>query len=235
MDCFWCTIETCWSDILVFISSYFSINIQGREPCLGDLEKISVFDVGLPLNIYGPISVKVSLVIDNCTLHFAPAWMTMAFTQGHICTRKKNLPCSFSHRFFFLSVSIKFSVLLLIFLGSCCIYFTGPIFKGKTLLRCVLKNMFKITLGSDACKPISCLLDMMINVTKHYSLIQVLMTMAFTQGHRIVRKLEHVQSLCCYVAWSDSDFCNEGLCKGDSCKEASWVWWIWITWMFSLV
>ena len=40
----------------------------------------------------------------------------------------------------------------------------------------------------------------MINMSKLHFLITVSMTVAFTQGHRVTRKLELVQSFCCKVA-----------------------------------
>ena len=49
----------------------------------------------------------------------------------------------------------------------------------------------------DTCEPICFKLGIMLNTTKHYSLIPVLMTLMFTQGHRITGKLELVQSFCC--------------------------------------
>ena len=62
-------------------------------------------------------------------------------------------------------------------------------------------------------------LVVMLNSTKLYSLIPVWMTMIFTQGHRVMGKLEHVQSFCCKVAWSNSSVRGGSLCKGDDCKE----------------
>ena len=43
-------------------------------------------------------------------------------------------------------------------------------------------------------------LDMMLGTTKLCTLISVLTTLTFTQGHGVMGKLELVQSFCCKVA-----------------------------------
>ena len=103
------------------------------------------------------------------------------------------------------------------------------IFKGENCAD-TMKSIFQHT-----CEWICFKLWMMLSKTKCYSLIPVWMTLMFRQGHRIMRKLELVMSLCCKVAWSNSKVHKGWLCKGDGCEEVLWVWWIWIVWTFVLL
>ena len=65
------------------------------------------------------------------------------------------------------------------------------------------KSIFKIGLRLDVYKPIYFKVGMMVVITMLYSfiLINVKNTLTFTQGHRVLRKLELLQ-LCWKVAWS---------------------------------
>ena len=61
-------------------------------------------------------------------------------------------------------------------------------------------------------------------------------TLTFTQGHRIIEKLELVQNFT--VFWSSSrqsNVCDCLLCNGVDFKEILQVWWIWISWTFALL
>ena len=68
----------------------------------------------------------------------------------------------------------------------------------------------------------------MLDTTKVNSLIPVWMTLMFTQGYRVVGKLELVQSFCCKVAWNNSNV-GDGwhwLCEMNvkkSCKYDEYV------------
>ena len=84
------------------------------------------------------------------------------------------------------------------------------------------------------CESISFRFGLMIDTTEVHSLIPVWTTVAFTQGHRVMKKLELVQSLCCYVAWGGLNLCNNWFSRGDDCKEVQYVWQIWIILLFSL-
>ena len=57
----------------------------------------------------------------------------------------------------------------------------------------------------------------MKNMAELYILTPVWMILTFTQGHRIVRKLDFVQSFCCKVAWSCPNIQRAWLCKWDDC------------------
>ena len=63
-----------------------------------------------------------------------------------------------------------------------------------------MKYTFIIVMYQDTCEPVCFKLGVMLNTTKFYSLIPLLMTLMFTQGHRDRGKLELVQSFCCKVA-----------------------------------
>ena len=79
------------------------------------------------------------------------------------------------------------------------------------------KYIFNIIMCLDTSEPICFKLNV-INTTKFYSLIPVWMTLMFTQGHRIMGKLELVQSFCCKVAWRNSNVHDGWLCKRDVWK-----------------
>ena len=51
------------------------------------------------------------------------------------------------------------------------------------------------------------------------STVWVWITLIFTQGHRVMGKVELVWSFCCKVTWSYSSLHDGWLCKGDDCKE----------------
>ena len=65
-----------------------------------------------------------------------------------------------------------------------------------------MKYAFKFNIGLhlDACVAFPFKLSVMIDTSKLYCLIPVLMILTFIQGQRVVRKLEHLQSFCCKVA-----------------------------------
>ena len=95
--------------------------------------------------------------------------------------------------------------------------------------------MFNIVMYRDTCDPICFKLGMMLHTTKLYCLIPVWMTLMFSQGHRIIGKLELVQSFCYKVAWSNWNVCDGWLCKEDECEEILLVWQIWIIWKYALL
>ena len=57
-----------------------------------------------------------------------------------------------------------------------------------------------VDLRSDAYALIFFKLSMMVDMTTLYILISVLLNVTFTEGHRVMRNLELVQSFCCKVA-----------------------------------
>ena len=60
-----------------------------------------------------------------------------------------------------------------------------------------MKYLFSTVLFQDTCELIHFKFGMMLNTTKLYSLLPVCMTFLFTQGHRVMVKLEFVQSFSC--------------------------------------
>ena len=55
--------------------------------------------------------------------------------------------------------------------------------------------------------------------TKLYFLNPLSTALMFTQGHRIMGKLEFVQSVCWYVTWGNSNLHDGWLCKGGDWEE----------------
>ena len=82
-----------------------------------------------------------------------------------------------------------------------------------------MKGTFNIVMCQDTHKPVCFNLGMMLNMAQLHSLIPVLMVWAFIQAHRVVGKLELVQSFCCKVTWSISNICDGWLCEEDYCEE----------------
>ena len=81
-----------------------------------------------------------------------------------------------------------------------------------------MKYMIYIILHQDTCEPMFFKFGTMLGMTKVYSFIPVWTTLMFTQGHRVMGKLELVQSFCCKIAWSNSN--NDGWTyKGLQCEE----------------
>ena len=70
------------------------------------------------------------------------------------------------------------------------------------------ENMLMVGLRSDAYEPVCFKHGMMIDMIRLCMLIPAWMTLIFTQGYRVLRKLELVQSFCCNVAWSSPNICT---------------------------
>ena len=77
------------------------------------------------------------------------------------------------------------------------------------------KYMINIVMWTDLCQT-----GLVLDMTALYSLIPVWMTLMFTQGHRVTKKLELVLSFCCKVEQSNSNIHDGWLCKEDDCEEA---------------
>ena len=69
--------------------------------------------------------------------------------------------------------------------------------RRELYIRDVVNNTFRISLRLDAYEGLSFELFMMLDMTKLDILILVGMTLTLTQGHRLARKLQHVQLVCC--------------------------------------
>ena len=107
-------------------------------------------------------------------------------------------------------------------------HLTWLLFKGENSVWVIWGNVFKFGLHVDSYEQISFKLSVMIDMTKVYILIPLLIALIFIQEHRDTRKLELVPSSCCKVAGSSSNLCSSLSCKGDDNTEILWVWQIWI-------
>ena len=75
------------------------------------------------------------------------------------------------------------------------------IFKGENSADLIfMKYTFNISVCRETCEPTCFKLSMVLDTTELYSLIPVLMTLMFTQGHRVMGKLEIMQLFYCKVA-----------------------------------
>ena len=99
----WCTDETCKYDEPHY---YFILSIQySRERTLlmdfvrktKKKKKKNTFNIGLFSDIYRPISIKLSIILET-TRHYVliSVWMTLTFIQGHIFMSNQKLWCPFS-------------------------------------------------------------------------------------------------------------------------------------------
>ena len=77
----------------------------------------------------------------------------------------------------------------------------------------------------DAFTPISLKFGMMTNAANFFRFMYIWMTMAFTQEHRVIRKLEHVKLFCCKVAWSIPNFCDGWFVTEITAKKSCVIVW----------
>ena len=82
-----------------------------------------------------------------------------------------------------------------------------------------MKYTIYSVLCQDTCEPICFKLSIMLDMTQLYSLISVWMILMFTQGHRVMGKLECVQPVCRKIAWSNWNAHDGWVWKGDDCEE----------------
>ena len=94
-----------------------------------------------------------------------------------------------------------------------------------------MKYMLNVVMCQDTCELICFKLGTMPNTTILYSLIPV----EWPEGHRLTGKVQLVQSLCCKIAWSNSNIHDGWFCKEDDCEKVLYVEWIWIVWAFALL
>ena len=82
--------------VLLYNESFSSsrwINIHGRELGLSDLV---LKTNGMRTDIWGPISLKLGVMIHSATLNSPiPVWVTLSFSQGHRSMRKQTICARF--------------------------------------------------------------------------------------------------------------------------------------------
>ena len=105
-------------------------------------------------------------------------------------------------------------------------YFCGKYYPRRKLCwqNCI-EFTINILLCQDTYEPIHFKLGMLLDMTKLYSLISVWMTMMFTQGHKVMGKLELVQSF--FEKLHEATVHYGWLHKGNDCEEVP-VWGIWM-------
>ena len=145
-------------------------------------------------------------------------WMILIFIERHSCMRNWKLQCPFLTNLIIVLDEIQYVA------TTCWIVeahaMGTSIVQGRQLCwHDFMKYMFNSILCRDTCEVICLKLNMMLNMTKLYSLISVWMTLMFTLGHSLVGKVGRVQSFCCKVAGRNSNFCDGCFCKGDDCEE----------------
>ena len=152
---------------------------------------------------------------------FISVWMTLTFIQIHCFLSNQNFGVHFLGNF---AVWMNFSLLpqhvclLKLMLN---LFYTTNIQVKKLCRQDFLK--YKIYLRHRPvpghCQPMCFKHGMMLNTTNLYSLIPAWMTLMFTLGRRVTRKLELVKSFFCKVACSNSIICDSWLWKWDDCEE----------------
>ena len=70
----------------------------------------------------------------------------------------------------------------------------GLIFKGENYLRALIWYIFDIGLRPDAREPLCFKLGMMLDMNRLYSMIPIWITLTSSQSHRVIGKLELLQS-----------------------------------------
>ena len=221
----WYAFETHWCD-----KKSLLINTQGSEPYSFNFVPFFFF---FKLASFRYLQASFFQIWyddrEHWTLHFYFVWMTLTFSQSHICLRNQIHLRSFSQPV----------ALLKLMLGMLCM--TG--IQGKELnFMIVLKRTFDIGFGLyldsfqtwyDDRQPnyISrvpnqnsvSLLYIMLEI--HHScqepsiLTLIWMTLTFIESHRVEKwkKAWTLQFFNCKVAWSLQDLWNG--CKRENCKE----------------
>ena len=84
-----------------------------------------------------------------------------------------------------------------------------------------MKHANNFVLCKDICDPIGFKPGLMLDMTKHYSVIPLWMTLMLTQGHRVTEKVGLMQSSYCKVkvALSNSNVPDGWLCEEDDREE----------------
>ena len=125
-------------------------------------------------------------------------WPWPSFKVTFVWEIRKTLVFIFSQ--IFVSIWMEFSMLtqpvglLKLILN---LFYTSNI-QGRVLCRYDFMNYtFNINMFQDTCEPICFKVGVMLNSTKLCSLIQVWKTVMFTLCHRIMGKLEFMQSFSC--------------------------------------
>ena len=83
-------------DVVILILILFRpLCMQGREPYSCQFIK-KIFNIGLYSDIYGPISVKLGMMIETAKLCILMSvLMMLTFIQGHSCMRNQQFLCPF--------------------------------------------------------------------------------------------------------------------------------------------
>ena len=161
----------------------------------------------------------------------------LRFIEGHSCMRKQKLPGHFLQIFQLIWMKFGMPQLPVGLFNIRLTLFAWLVIKGENPTSVGVIEVFKNCLHLDTYELISFKLWRMIHLTKPYILIPVWITLTFTKGHMVTRKLELVCSFCCKVTWpSSSPIIGCGLsCKEHYCKKKVWVWQVWIAWKCALL
>ena len=147
--------------------------------------------------------------------------MTLTFIHGHSCMRNQKLLSIFLRNF---AVdldeiqSVARTCWLLTYLKLMLNLFVTVQGRGHCWWD-LMKDMINIVMCQDTCERIYFKLGLILDTAKLYSLILVWKTVMFTEGHRVRRKVELVQSFCCKVAWISSNVHDGWLYKGGDYEE----------------
>ena len=117
-----------------------------------------------------------------------PVEMTLASIQCFICVRKQKCHCPFSSQISHLEHSVL----------------PWPF----RLFKLMLKLLHMISIQGRELHMNEFPTNLVWWTWLNSSLIPARSSLTYTQAHRVMRKLETVRSLWCYVAWSKSNFCE---------------------------
>ena len=147
------------------------------------------FITGLHSDIYTPISFKLCMMVEIKKIYiWIPVWMTLTFIQGHSCMRNQKLLSTILEILQFGWNLLSFHNLLVCG-SSCQIYFVQVESRQRTMLTWFYKRCVRTFVNWFVSNLVWC--QTWSNSTVWFQFGWRM----FSQGNRVMRKLELVQSV----------------------------------------
>ena len=185
-----------WFNYFISLDQYSKEKIQLRLYCKRQTtNKQANKPLTLVASGHWPISFKLDVVIDITKLYGAmPVWITLTSNEGHSFMRKLEFLHSFSRKF-----SINLDQMWYVATTCWSVLVQGKFYiqgRDHVSVMCICiylyKYMFKIGWRLDTNQVTSFTCGIMTDMTRFYMMMPVWMTLTFTQGHRVARKLKLV-------------------------------------------
>ena len=117
--------------------------------------------------------------------------MTLTYIQDHSSMRNQNCSVHFLRNIIVNLDIIQYVTITCWFVGACARCVCTSTVQGREVCWCdLIKYMISIVLYLDSSELICFKLSIVVDTIILHSWIPALMTLMFTQGHRVMRKLE---------------------------------------------